>query len=278
MLNLLLAVLSSSVIAILMRISSGRVQAGKTMLAVNYLICALLGAAYAGFDFPGPQVSGFGFTLGLSAVSGFLFLAGFVSQQVNIRKNGIVLSSIFMKLGLLVPFLLSVLVFRENPTLPQLTGFFLAIGAIVLINLKQDDTAAKPGPGLLLLLLLCGSCDATSKVFEAFGPQSLENQFLFLTFLVACLLCVGLVLRDRERPGMQDILFGVLIGVPNFFASKFLLGALGKLPAVVVFPTFSVGTLLIVTLAGVLAFREKLNRRQWIALGIILVALALLNL
>lgn len=278
MLYLLLAVFSSSVISVLMRISSHRVQAGRTMLAVNYLICALLSAVYAGFDFCGPETPGFGFTLVLGLVSGCLFLGGFVSQQVNIRKSGIVLSAIFMKLGLLVPFLLSVLVFREQPTLVQLAGFFLAISSIILINLKQDTSAAKPGPGLFLLLLLCGSCDATNKVFEVFGPQPLENQFLFLTFLVACLLCVGLVLKDRERPGMQDILFGALIGVPNFFASKFLLGALSRLPAVVVFPTFSVGTLLIVTLAGVLVFREKLSRRQWAALGIILVALALLNL
>ena len=37
-------------------------------------------------------------------------------------------------------------------------------------------------------------------------------------------------------------------------------------------------TILLVTLAGTLFFREKLNKNQWIALGIILVALTLLNL
>ena len=37
-------------------------------------------------------------------------------------------------------------------------------------------------------------------------------------------------------------------------------------------------TLLVITLTGVLLFREKLRKQQWIALGIILLALALLNL
>ena len=36
-----------------------------------------------------------------------MFLAGFVLLQLNIRKNGVVMSSIFMKLGLLVPMLVS---------------------------------------------------------------------------------------------------------------------------------------------------------------------------
>ena len=50
------------------------------------------------------------------------------------------------------------------------------------------------------------------------------------------------------------------------------------MPAVIAYPTFSVGTILTVTLAGFLLFKERLSRRQWIALAIILCALALLNL
>ena len=48
--------------------------------------------------------------------------------------------------------------------------------------------------------------------------------------------------------------------------------------AVIVYPTYSVATLLVITLVGVVFFREKLGKRQYIALGIILAALALLNL
>jgi len=39
-----------------------------------------------------------------------------------------------------------------------------------------------------------------------------------------------------------------------------------------------VGTLLIVTLAGVLVFREQLKNHQWLALAAILAALVLLNI
>lgn len=278
MLYLLLAVLSSSMISVLMRISSAKVTANRSMLAANYLVCSVLGALYAGADFPVPGAPGFGVTLGLGVLNGVLFLVSFVLLQANTRKCGIVLSSIFMKLGLLVPFVLSIVFFHEVPTGVQITCFCLAVTAIILINLKKGASTERPGLGLLLLLLLGGSADAMAKVFDVLGPAELEDQFLFITFAVAFILCIGLAVHSKERPGKRDLLYGALIGIPNFFSSKFLLGALEDLPAVVVYPTFCVCTMLIVTLAGVLVFREKLSRLQWFSLGIILAALVLLNI
>ena len=82
----------------------------------------------------------------------------------------------------------------------------------------------------------------------------------------------------KQRIGAQELLFGVLIAVPNFFSSKFLLGALERLSAVIVYPMFSVGCILAVTLAGIVLFRERLEKRQWIGLGAILADLILLNI
>ena len=58
----------------------------------------------------------------------------------------------------------------------------------------------------------------------------------------------------------------------------FLLLALTQLPGVLVYPSFSVGTIIAVTLAGLIAFREKLSRRKLAALGMVVAALVLLNL
>ena len=116
MLFLLLAVVSSALISILMRISTNRISANLTMLAVNYLICALLGAAYTGFQPARPDAAGFSMMALLGIISGALYLGGFMLFQRNTRKNGIVLTSIFMKLGLLVPVVMSMALFREKPT------------------------------------------------------------------------------------------------------------------------------------------------------------------
>jgi multidrug transporter EmrE-like cation transporter len=117
-----------------------------------------------------------------------------------------------------------------------------------------------------------------SKVFKVFGPEALSNQFLFYTFAFALLLCIGLVVCKKERPGIRELLFGAAIGIPNFFSAKFLLLSLQDLPAVVVFPSFSIATMLVATLAGVLFFKERLEKRQWFAVLFIILALLLLNI
>ena len=278
MVFLLLAVLSSALISILMRLSANRITANLSMLAVNYFACALLGAAYTGFRPALPSAPGFYAMAVLGVVSGALYLGGFMLFQRNTRRNGIVLTSIFMKLGLLVPVVMSMLLFREAPTRIQVLGFCIAVLAIVLINLKKDESQRGFGPALLIMLLVCGGCDAMSKVYERLGPAELSDTYLLWTFATAFVLCSALAMGKKEKPGLQEVFFGALIGIPNFFSAKFLLAALTKLPAVVVYPTFSVATLMIVTVAGMLLFRERLTGLQWVAMGAIVPALILLNL
>ena len=277
MIYLLLAIASSATIAVFMRLSSGKVKAGFSMLAVNYIICMLLGLWYAGFQIL-PQNTDMPAVIGMGTVNGVLYLLGFVLLQYNTRKNGVVLSSVFIRLGLLVPMILSVFLFREIPTLGQGIGFLLAVGSILLINYEKGTGFGGNKLPLILMLLCGGSGDAMSKVFEVHGPATGGDQFLFYTFVSALLLCLVPVIRSKEHPDKNALLFGALVGIPNFFSAKFLLMALGQLPAVIVYPTFSVATILAVTLAGVCLFRERLQKQQWAALAIILVALVLLNI
>lgn len=278
MLYLLLAVLSSAMISVIMRISSDKISGNVSMLAANYGLCLVLALTYAGFRILPSEPGGLGVALGVGAANGVLYLGGFLLLQANTRKNGIVLSSIFMKLGLLVPMAASIFLFGEMPTGLQIAGFCIAVGAIVLINFDGSAMTAGSKAGLIILLLVAGTGDTMAKVFESFGSAAVEDQYLIYTFLVALLLCTGITLYKKERLGKKELLFGVLIGIPNFFCAKFLLKALEALPAVIVYPTYSVATILAVTLAGVLVFRERLGKRQWVALSAILAALVMLNI
>ena len=276
MLSLLLAIITSAMIAVFMRLSSRRVSGPTWMLAVNYFACLVLAALHTGVSKLIPADPGVPAAMGLGLLNGFLFLAGFVLLQSNTKHNGVVLSSVFMKLGLLVPMVISIFVFREMPTVVQIIGFCAAVVAIILINYQRGDKAGSRW-SLLFLLLAGGSCDAMAKVYEEVGPASLSAQFLFYTFVVAFLLCLGLAAWKKERFGIKELAFGLVLGIPNFYSARFLLASMKTVPAVIAYPTFSVGTILIVTLTGVLLFKEKLSKRQWIALAIILGALVLLN-
>ena len=146
-----------------------------------------------------------------------------------------------------------------------------------MINLEKDETGRGFKFGLIILLLGGGMADAMSKVFEELGNPKFAPQFLFFTFASALVLCICLTLLKKQKIGKNEALYGALVGIPNFFSAKFLLKSLETVDAVIAYPTFSVATILVITLVGVLAFKEKLGKRQWCALGIILAALVLLN-
>lgn len=279
MLNLLLAVLSSALVSVAMRLSKPYVKKETALLAVNYLLCSLLSWQDTGFDVLFPAVTGLPTAAALGIVDGFLFLSGFVLLQWSIRRNGVVLSATFQKLGLLVSMVVSVACFGERPAPWHWFAFAVAVAAIVLMNHRPGGEKAGSMGGLLLLLLSCGGCDAMSKVFEVYGSTALSGHFLLYTFLTALGLCILLtVFRRQGLPGKAEWVFGLIVGIPNYFAAKFLLASLVTLPAVIVYPVYSVATLLAVTFAGIALFRERLEKRQWLAMGMILLSLVLLNI
>ena len=279
MLYLLLAICCSASISVMMRLSEKYVKGDVNLLAVNYIVCSFLAALYAGPADLLPAGAGLPFTLGLGLVNGVLYLSGFVLLQWNVKNNGVVLSSTFQKLGVLVPIALSVVLYGEMPGPSQLIGYAMALIAIALIHFDGSDEAGGSRKIFLLLLLLCGGIsDSMSKIFEQAGFPEMESHFLFYTFFAALILCLCLVIRRKQKIGKTELLFGLLVGVPNYFSARFLLRSLSYVPAVIAYPTYSVGGIVAVSAAGLLLFHEKLSRRRWLALGIVLVAIVLLNL
>jgi len=278
MVYLLLAVVSSAMVSLVMRISENYISGKRGLLAVNYVMCCVLALFFIGNGSTFLAREGLGTVLGMGSINGILYLGGFMLLQTNVQKNGVVLSATFMKLGLLIPMIFSVLFFNELPNFIQIIGFLIAVVSILLINFERSQSSAGFKMSLLLLLLVNGGADAMSKVFEEMGPAHQSGQFLFYTFLTAGILCFAYVIWKKERMGRAEILFGLFIGIPNFFSAKFLLAALEKLKAVIVYPTYSVGTLLAVTLVGVCVFKERLSRKQWFGLCLILISLILLNM
>ena len=277
MLDLLLAILSSALVSAMLRIGESCTSGRYGRFAMNYLSASVL--AYAAMPTRAFSLGAGGWTaLGLGAVQGLLYLGTLVILQSSIRRNGVILSGTFARLGLVVPMLLAVVLFGELPTGVQLAGFLLACAAIWLIRTDSAGETAGSKGGLLLLLVCSGLTDSLAKVFEAVGSRELDGWFLLLTFLVALAACLGLMVWKRERLGWREVLYGCLVGIPNYGSVFFLLRALTQLPAVLVYPTYSAGTILAISLIGVVAFRERPGRRQWAGLAMILAALVLLNL
>ena len=316
MIYLILAFCSSALISIIMRYGEGRITNNISQLAVNYLICLILsmvysaGSLYAHNGEPSGLLNFFSvpadagrMTIILGVISGFFYLGSFILYQYNIFRNGVLMSATFMKMGVLVPTFIAIVVFGERPGILQIAGTCLAITAILIVNGAGDGDAGQktkiktksesanlqhndePGvstvrspKALLLLLLVGGSGDAMAKFYDELGRPEYSSQYLLYTFAVALVLCVLTAIIRGQKLTKQDVLFGILVGIPNYYSARFLLLSLSQVPAVVAYPTFSVGTIILTGAAGVLLFNEKMTRRQWIAVAIIIAAMVLLNM
>lgn len=272
MIQLVLAILCSSLVALGMRWAERHGKGRLSMLLVNYLVCTALSACFTGGVWM-PR----GVTLGMGMINGFLFLAGFVMYLRCVGHSGVILASTFMKLGVLVPTLLSILVFGESPRVTQILGILLTVAAIILMNVSKEQGKIVGLGGLLLLMFGGGMTDSMAKIYDALGQPEQQGIYLLITFVMATILCLALVIVRKAPFTKHDVLDGVLLAIPNFFSARFLLQSLANVPAVVAYPTYSVASIALVSLFGVVVFRERLSRNQWMAMGVIGAALVLLN-
>lgn len=279
MLFLLLAMLFSAVLAMVLKYLNTSSPYG--VFFFNYITCTVL--AFTAME-PRTLYNGDFTPCWLGGITGLIYLASLSANGYSIHKNGAILSSVFTRLGVLVPIVVSVALFGERPTALQGLGVALAVVAAVVMN-GLPGRSHDPGAGtriylvpLVLTLLLNGAADAMSKVFTQLGRRQDDGLFMFYIFLFAGLATLVLLVKERRPLTARDLLFGVLAGVPNFLSSRLLLAALTQLPAFLVYPSYSVGVILVISVASFLFFHERLNTRQLGAAGMILAALVLLNL
>lgn len=277
MLYLILAILSSAMVSITMRASEKYITNKMAMFMSNYAICIVLSAAF--MDWKNMRV-GLGVpALVLGIISGVLYLVSFIFLKYNMQHNGIVLSSTFMKLGVLIPTVMAVVVFHEMPKWTQILGIAISVFAIIIIHFEKEALQeSNKKIWLLLLLVLSGFTDSMANIYEQVGRPEGKDGYLLITFFTAFVLATVFACRDKNKITRKDLLFGMLIGIPNYFSARFLLLALGSVDAVLVYPMYSVATMIVIMLAGVLAFRERISKKKAVALAMIAVAVCLLNM
>ena len=276
---LILAMVCSASMAIVMRLFRASSNNRYGMILGNYLTCMAVGfllitdKSVLFHAHPATYICGL--------IGGCLFVLSLVCMQSGIALSGAILTSAFSKLGLLVPLFLSIVFFHEQPTLPQAAGLAAVLASFMIMNGSAKKTENMHLLFLIIVLITNGLSDSMAKIYSTVGVQAEETAYMFLLFLASAVLTVFLLKAETAKTGkkadLKDLASGILIGIPNYFSAVFLLRALRTVPAVIAYPVFSTGAILIVTAVSFFLFHERLNRRQIIGLCLILVSLVLLN-
>ena len=102
----------------------------------------------------------------------------------------------------------------------------------------------------------------------------------FVTFLFFTAGLSGLtfkILSLKWKIGIQDLIAGICLGVPNFFSIYLLLKSLSSgIDASVMFPFINVGTIVTGVLLGFIAFKESIDRNKVIGVLLAIIAIYLI--
>jgi len=280
MLLLLLATLFAASFGLIISWAQRRGSNLYAVGAINYclaMVFNLVSHARVGGWIPATGTWTIGVAGGISYIVGFLLLFPAMSLR------GVSVSTAILRLAAVVPMLAGWLFWGESLAMFPAIGTGLALLSLPLLTYRGDDEGLKGLDSKSLLLLLAlfvvnGCCMLSVRAFSQTGIEGQTSLFLSILFGSAATIAVVSWYLHREGTSKRDLLPGVLLGLDNALANLALVGALDRLPGLIVFPFYSSVSLLCAVIFARLVWGDRISRTETYGMGLAVVAVVLANL
>jgi drug/metabolite transporter (DMT)-like permease len=252
-------------------------------ITINYLIAFLFGFFSSEITLPVSDIPKQSWFYGAISLS-VLFIAVFNLMAVTAQKSGLSVASVANKMSVIIPVIFGVIVYHEAIGFLKVIGIVMALLAVYLSASKSDSEPLKVKNLIFPLLLFLGSgaLDTTLKYVETTlvpdggVPIFSATIFIFASFLGFILLGVQAV-KGTCRFQFKNVLGGIALGIPNYYSIEFLLKALKTegLESSTAFTINNVSVVILTTLFGLVLFKERLIKKNWIGIAIAIVSIVL---
>ena len=250
-------------------------RAGLTFNAISGLVSGLIFFAANGFRLDAPM-----FAVLMALVMSFC-LVGYTLLGFRIMKAGnMALYTMFLMTGgMAVPYVWGLAFLDETFSILRLLGLFVMIAAIVLSNLADKRTNMKILLLCCIIFFLNGGCSVSSKLSQTpnlYGDVVSPTVFACLTGLIRFVLCSIALLftkksEDQVEKPVSFLKVLPLIACTSIVSGSFfvleLVGAV-HLPATVLYPIVSGGSIIFSTFAARVLFHEKPTLHQKIGVAL----------
>ena len=280
MLFLILSIICSVTVGAIFKVARKYTISHTQIVAWNYVFACIL--CYVAFS---PDLNTVEttapwwlyITIGILLPSIFLFLAA------SIKHMGIVKTDAAQRLSLFIPILAAWLLFKEQFSILKISAFVLAIPALLLILTKNTENTKNKWGYPAVVLIGFGVIDILFKQIATYTSLPYTTS-LFVILGIAMTIMITVVAYEvvfkKVTVKIHNILFGGLVGIFNFGNILFYLKAhqeFSKSPSTV-FAGMNMGVIIMGSLVGVLIFKEKLSRMNFIGLFLALIAIVLIVL
>lgn len=248
------------------------------IMAVCALICWAI-MYFQNFTFqPGVLLYSLGFGL---------CYTGAIVGHINALKNGpLSLTTLFMQMSGIGTAIWGFFFWDAKPSFTVILGLVLIVAALILC-LYQSGAGYRLS--LKWVLLAAGAslsnvgCAVIQKTQQIDFDYQYGDMMMFFSMIIAVIVCTVIFLKARPEKPLEifkrTAAFPMIAGILNMVVNLFtILLAASPLPTSLVYPTNSVGSLALTSIASLFLFKEKLSVRQWIGVAVGAAAIALLSI
>lgn len=281
MIFLIISIFCSVSVGVLLKYARRYDVSVPQIVNLNYVFAILL--SYLAFS---PQKSHFKtvdnwifyLILSLLLPSIFIFMAR------SIRFSGIVKTDIAQRLSLFIPILVSYFIFGEQFSNLKLIGLLIGFTAIFFTLHRKNESDEEKKNWFYPLIVLFGF-----GIIDVFFKQIAVNKVVPFTSVLFIVFCLSLVvatsisayylISGKMKLQRKSILWGALLGILNFGNIYFYLkshSVLAENPSTV-FATMNFGVIALGSCVGVLLFKEKITKINYIGITLALTAVIIIT-
>jgi len=275
MLFLVLSILCSVIVGVIFKITRKYKGNPTQIVTFNYAIALTL--CYFTFS---PNLAEVDASAPWSIYIAIGVLLPFVllSLVASIKHMGIVKTDAAQRLSLFIPILAAWLIFKEEFNSYKVIGIIIGFMALLFILRKQSSNTENKWFFPAAVLVGFGVIDILFKQVALYTSLPYPTS-LFVVFCVA--LSVAIVISIYEigikkvKLEPKNILFGALVGIFNFGNILFYLKAhkaFAENPSTV-FAGMNMGVIVLGSLVGLLFFKEKLSKINFIGIFLALISI-----
>jgi len=259
-------------------------------IVFNYITCVVTGSFVNG-SFPIQVESLATPWFRWAMIMGLLFITSFNLIGITAQKLGVAVASVANKLSLIIPVILTIVLYNEQVVGWEIVGISLALIAVIFTCFPQKNESDKTMPVpflqkiLLPLLVFIGSgfLDALiNHVQQTYVTKETNNAFLISGFFSAASIGVIVLFYQYWKKQLvfkvDQIIAGVCIGIPNYFSIWCLVHFLQDSPweTSASLPVNNMGIVLFSTLVAAIVFKEKLSAINWTGIALSAIAIYLI--
>lgn len=282
MIFLVLSILTTSLLFYIFKWFDLRGVDNRQAIVVNYFVAFGVGlVAHPSYLQTAPFESDW---LPVALVLGVLFIFLFNVLGLTAQRIALSVASVANKMSVAVPVVVAFWLYDDEVTLWKLIGIVLALLGVWLTSRPSSTLKIDKKDLWLPVVLFLGSglIDTLIKYTQHTYLHSEAQMLTFIPtiFLVAgCLGTLFLLATNNWRISAKNLLWGAILGVPNYFSIYLIIQALDKTgwQSSVVFPVNNIGVVVVSVIGGLVLFREKLSLISFLGILLSLLGIAFIG-